>query len=127
MAPRKPSVPRASSLRERILQPMANVAEAVRPEVRCTSMGTLTEATFSERVTAGCTACGAKKLFIRSYVEGKFPLMGGEPAGVVAWAYKGETFVDGVFEISCLNCKHIVFSDTICPRCHAPDGLARAL
>ena len=90
-------------------------------------MGTLTEAAFTERVASGCTACGAKKLAIRSYVEGKFPLMGGEPVGVVTWAYKGETFVDGVFEIRCATCQHIVFSDAICTRCHAPDGLARAL
>jgi hypothetical protein len=90
-------------------------------------MGSLTEATFTERVVLGCAACGSKKLSIRSYVAGKFPLMGGEPVGPVAWAYKGETFVDGVFEIQCVACRHAVFSDTICPRCHAADGLARAL
>ena len=90
-------------------------------------MGSLTEATFTERVSAGCPACGAKKLVIRSYVEGKFPLMSGEPVGLVTWAYKGETFVDGVFEILCSSCKHALFSDATCPRCHAEGGLARAL
>lgn len=90
-------------------------------------MSTLTEATFTERVAAGCTACGAKKLVIRSYVEGKFALLGGEPTGAVTWAYKGETFVDGIFEIACAACPQILFADARCPRCHADGGLARAL
>jgi RNA polymerase subunit RPABC4/transcription elongation factor Spt4 len=90
-------------------------------------MGSLTESTFTERVSLGCPACGAKKLSIRAYVAGKFPLMGGEPVGPVTWAYKGEIFVDGVFEIRCAACPNVVFADAICPRCHAPDGLARAL
>ena len=91
------------------------------------AMGSLTEATFTARVAQGCTACGAKKLLITAYVEGKFPIMGGEPIGTVTWAYKGETFVDGVFEILCASCKHTLFADPICPRCHAEGGLARAL
>ena len=90
-------------------------------------MGSLTEASFTELVDRGCTACGAKKLVIEAYVEGKFPLIGAEPAGVVTWAYKGETFVDGVFAIRCAACKHEVFADPMCPRCHTPEGLARAL
>jgi hypothetical protein len=90
-------------------------------------MGSLTEVEFTELVGAGCPACGVKKLVIRSYVEGRFPIMGGEPVGPVTWAYKGETFVDGVFEVRCASCKNLAFSDPSCPRCHAPDGLARAL
>jgi hypothetical protein len=90
-------------------------------------MGSLTESTFTERVLAGCSACGGKKLTIRAYVEGKFPLMGGEPVGTVVWAYKGETLVDGVFEIRCVACRNVVFSDTNCPRCHEPNALAPAL
>lgn len=90
-------------------------------------MGSLTEATFTEQVDKGCSACGGKKLLIRAYVEGKFPLLAGEPGGAVAWAYKGETFVDGVFEIRCAACKHALFTDPMCPRCHAADGLAHAL
>jgi hypothetical protein len=90
-------------------------------------MGSLTEATFARTVEGGCPACGGKKLSIRAYVEGRFPLMSGEPVGGVAWAYKGEGFVDGVFEIRCAACKLELFADAICPRCHAPDGLARAL
>jgi hypothetical protein len=90
-------------------------------------MGALTEATFTERVERGCAACGAKKLLITSYVEGSFPLIGGEPTGAVTWAYKGESFVDGVFAIRCAECKGEVFSDARCPRCNAEGGLARAL
>ena len=90
-------------------------------------MGSLTESAFTKRIEDGCTACGAKKLAIRAYVVGAFPLLGGEPFGAVKWAYKGETFVDGVFEIRCASCKHDLFADAMCPRCHAPDALAKAL
>jgi len=90
-------------------------------------MGTLTEATFTDLVARGCAACGAKKLVIKAYAEGKFPLMEGEPVGPVAWAYKGESFVDGVFEIRCAACQCVVFFDDACPRCRVPAGLARAL
>jgi len=90
-------------------------------------MGSLTEVTFAARVEAGCAACGAAKLALRAYVEGNFALLGGEPVGRVAWAYKGETFVDGVFEIRCAVCANVAFADPRCPRCHAPDGLERAL
>jgi len=90
-------------------------------------MGTLTEATFARCVEAGCPSCGGKKLSIRAYVEGKFPLLEGEAVGGVAWAYKGESFVDGVYEIRCVSCKAELFADTICTRCHAPDGLQKAL
>jgi hypothetical protein len=90
-------------------------------------MPRLDEATFTAKVNAGCSACGAKKLAIRSYVEGRFPLMDGEPTGTVSWAYKGEGFVDGVFEIGCASCAKVLFTDPACPRCGAPEGLARAL
>lgn len=90
-------------------------------------MGSLTEAAFTERLQRGCAACGGKKLFIETYVEGVFALDEGESDGSVAWAYKGETFVDGVFEVRCAGCKEALFADPACPRCHAPGGLARAL
>src|SRR5262252_8036072 len=73
------------------------------------NVGSLDEFKFTELVGVGCPACGAKKLVIRSYVEGKFPIMGGEPVGPVTWAYKGETFVDGVFEIRCAGCDTVAF------------------
>lgn len=90
-------------------------------------MSTLTVETFTARIAEGCPSCGGKKLLIRSYVEGRFPLLEGESDGTVAWAYKGETFVDGVFDVRCAGCKAALFTDTRCPRCHAADGLARAL
>lgn len=90
-------------------------------------MGSLSEASFSEQVEGGCTACGGKKLTIRSYVAGKFPLLEGEPVGPVVWAYKGESFVEGVFEVRCASCQHALFADDACPMCRAPGGLSRAL
>ncbi len=90
-------------------------------------MGKLDETTFTARVQAGCASCGHKKLSIASYVDGKFPLIEGEPTGAVVWAYKGESFVDGVFEMTCAGCKKTLFEDEGCPRCHAEGGLAKAL
>lgn len=90
-------------------------------------VGKLDEATFTARVQAGCPECGHKKLSMVSYVEGKFPLIEGEPTGAVAWAYKGEGFVDGVFEMTCAGCKRVLFEEASCPRCHAEGGLAKAL
>jgi hypothetical protein len=91
------------------------------------AMSALTEATFTEHLQRGCSACGGKKLLIETYVEGVFPLSEGESDGTVTWAYKGETFVDGVFGIRCGACQHRLFEESRCPRCHAPEGLARAL
>lgn len=90
-------------------------------------MGSLDNAAFTALVDRGCTACGGKKLAIRSYVEGSFPLFDGESDGTVFWVYKGETFVDGVFEIRCAACKKPVFADAACPRCHANDALDAVL
>ena len=53
--------------------------------------------------------------------------MGGEPVGKLTWVYDGEKFVDGVYEVTCAACKEVVFAADVCPRCHAPGGLARAL
>ena len=53
--------------------------------------------------------------------------MGGEPVGRMTWVYDGEKFVDGVYEVACAACKEMVFAADVCPRCHAPGGLARAL
>ena len=90
-------------------------------------MGSLTEATFGERVRNGCGACGGKKLVIGSFVEGVFPLLEGQSDGTVNWAYAGESFVDGVFEVRCAGCRQALFEDPQCPRCQSPGGLARAL
>ena len=90
-------------------------------------MGILSEPDLDRLVSAGCTRCGSKKLTFRTYVDGLLPIMGAEPVGKITWVYDGEKFVDGVFEVRCTDCKQVVFSETVCPRCHAPGGLERAL
>jgi hypothetical protein len=90
-------------------------------------MGLLDEPGFERLVNAGCTQCGSGTLAFRTYVDGRLPLMGAEPAGRVTWVYDGEKFVDGLYEISCADCKHVLFASDVCPRCNAPGGLGRAL
>ena len=90
-------------------------------------MGLLTEAGLDELVAAGCPRCRATTLVFRTYVDGLMPLLAGEPVGKITWCYDGEKFVDGVYEVSCASCKEGVFSSDVCPRCHAPGGLQRAL
>ena len=53
--------------------------------------------------------------------------MGGEPVGRVTWVYDGEKFVDGVYQVTCAACHQTVFAADVCPRCHEPGGLERAL
>jgi hypothetical protein len=89
-------------------------------------MGTFTKSALDDILASGC-ACGAKKLNFETYVEGRVPLLGGEQSGSVVWAYKGETFVDGIFEISCAGCKQILFSSDVCPRCNAESALPTVL
>jgi hypothetical protein len=90
-------------------------------------MGALTESKLDEIVNVGCPHCGAGKLRFSAYLDGRLPLLGGEPVGKLTWCYDGEKFVDGVYEIACAACSGAIFSESSCPRCHAADGLARAL
>lgn len=90
-------------------------------------MGILTEAKLDELVRTGCPACGPGGLIFRAYLDARLPLMGGEPVGKLVWAYDGEKFVDGVFEVTCASCKGQVLRADICPRCHSEGGLAVAL
>src|SRR5262245_33050080 len=90
-------------------------------------MGLLTEPALDSLVAAGCTACRSRKLGFRAFLDGRVPLLAGEPAGGVSWVYDGEKFVDGVYQVACGDCKHVLFSSDLCPRCHAPGGLQRAL
>jgi hypothetical protein len=89
-------------------------------------MGLLDERGLEQLVAAGCP-CGAPRLVFRSYVDGRVPLLGGEPVGPPTWIFDGEAFVDGVYEVACAECKRVVFSADVCSRCHAEEGLARAL
>lgn len=90
-------------------------------------MGLFDEPALERVVAAGCSACGARKLLFLTIVDGSLPLMGGEPVGKLSWAYDGEKFVDGVYRIECAECQHAVFEADVCPRCHAPGGLERAV
>ena len=90
-------------------------------------MGLLDEAGLDRLVTAGCGKCGSHRLRFGSYLDGLVPIMAGEPVGKTTWVYDGEKFVDGVFEVSCADCNTGLFGADVCPRCHAPDGLATAL
>jgi hypothetical protein len=90
-------------------------------------MGLLDEPGLERLVGSGCSSCGSHKLSFRTYVDGMLPLLGAEPVGKLSWVYDGEKFVDGVYEVGCADCKHPLFVAAVCPRCHAPDGLARAL
>ncbi len=90
-------------------------------------MGLLSEAGLDEIVGTGCSACGGKRLALRSYVDGRVPLLGGDPVGAITWVHDGEKFVDGVFEVACADCKHVLFGADVCPRCHGAGGLATAL
>jgi hypothetical protein len=90
-------------------------------------MGLLDEPGLDRLVTAGCPACGSAKLLFHTYVDGILPVQGGEPVGRITWIYDGEKFVDGVYEVRCGQCDAAIFSASVCPRCHAPEGLGRAL
>lgn len=90
-------------------------------------MGLLTAAELEVLVTAGCTACASKKLTFESYVDAKLGLQEGEPVTRLTWAYDGEAFCDGIYRVACAACSTCVFSASVCPRCHAPDGLQAAL
>jgi hypothetical protein len=91
------------------------------------NMGLVDEPALERLVAAGCPACGARKLVFLTIVDGSLPLMGGEPVDRITWIYDGEKFVDGVYRVSCADCKQLVFEADVCPRCHAPGGLQPAL
>jgi hypothetical protein len=90
-------------------------------------MGLLDEPGLERLISAGCAKCGSLKRNFRMYVDGLLPIMGAEPIGRIKWVYDGEKFVDGVYEASCAGCSEVVFAADVCPRCHAPGGLRRAL
>jgi ssDNA-binding Zn-finger/Zn-ribbon topoisomerase 1 len=90
-------------------------------------MGMLTETAFAAIVEKGCTACGGRKLAIRTTVDGRVPFYAGAADGDIVWVYDGEKFIDGVFEIACASCRKVAFSSDGCPRCHQAKALATAL
>jgi hypothetical protein len=90
-------------------------------------MGALDEAKLDAIVDQGCPSCGHNRLRLSAYLDGRQPLLGGEPVGKITWVYDGEKFVDGIYEIHCADCEQQIFSAAHCPRCHSEAGLARAL
>jgi hypothetical protein len=90
-------------------------------------MGLLDEPGLDRLLEAGCGSCGARTLTFASYVDASLPILGGEPVGKLTWVYDGEKFIDGVYEVACAQCRTILFTADVCPRCHAAGGLARAL
>ena len=87
----------------------------------------LTEASFTEIVDAGCTACASKKVVVETYVARTLPLLGGEIYGAPSWGYEGEQLVQGTYRIACADCEHTLFASSACPRCDAPGRLTHAL
>jgi RNA polymerase subunit RPABC4/transcription elongation factor Spt4 len=90
-------------------------------------MGMLTVAKLEETLSSGCSACAGTSLRFRAYVDAGVPMMAAEPVGKLYWAYDGEKFVDGVFEIACTKCSVVLFASDVCPRCHGAGGLEVAL
>jgi hypothetical protein len=78
-------------------------------------------------VLTGCAASGSHKVTFQAYVDGAVPVVDGEPVGRASWIYDGEKFVDGVYTVKCAGCGSELFAADVCPRCHAPGGLATAL
>ncbi|MBX3204452.1 MAG: hypothetical protein KF764_05255 [Labilithrix sp.] len=87
----------------------------------------LTEEAFTALVDAGCSDCPSKKLTVETYVAQSLPLLGGELYGSPSWAYRGEDLVRGTIRIGCDGCSRELYAATACPRCEAPEGIARAL
>lgn len=90
-------------------------------------MSKLTPADLDGLLERGCSKCSGKRFEFQTYVAEVLPVQGGEPVGKAKWAYDGEAFLEGVFEVSCSDCKHSQFSSADCPHCGASDGLAHAL
>lgn len=90
-------------------------------------MGQLDERTFEATVAAGCPACKAPTLVIRSFIDRRILLMLADPNDAGRFVHDGEKFIDGTYSISCPSCAHVVFASDMCPRCNAAGGLAKAL
>jgi hypothetical protein len=90
-------------------------------------MGALDQPAFEAAIAAGCSACSGKTLEIRSFIDRTVNVMLAEATNAGKWAHDGEKFVDGTYRIECVACKRVAFASDVCPRCNAPDRLARAL
>jgi hypothetical protein len=89
-------------------------------------MGKLDEAAF-EKTIASCTACEAKAFEVCSYIDRQVTVMLGERNDDGRWTHDGEKFIDGVYVITCIRCRHEAFTSPDCPRCHRENGLGLAI
>ncbi len=90
-------------------------------------MGHFSKEDLERVVASGCTACGAMQLRFKTYVDARIAMMAAEPLGRMGWAYDGEAFCDGIFEVTCGACEASIFASPACTRCHAEEGLSVAL
>jgi len=88
-------------------------------------MGALDQDQFEKLVQGGCAKCGHRVLEIQSYIDRSLVMMAGEPNNEGRWAHDGEKFVDGTYAIHCAGCATVAFESSMCPRCNAPDSLAK--
>ncbi len=86
-------------------------------------MGALDQHVFDELVRGGCPSCAGKLLEINSVIDRSIVVMVGDPNDAGRWVHDGEKFVDGTYRITCVGCKHVVFTSDVCPRCNAADAL----
>jgi len=92
-------------------------------------MGALTEPAFNALIASGCPTCGSKSLAFQTFLDARVPLLCGDVVGNLVFVHDGEKFIDGVYDVRCAapGCQAAIFSSTVCPRCNADGGLARAI
>ncbi len=90
-------------------------------------MSGLPLAQWEQIVRAGCPACGAGVLELRTFLDRTLTLMAADPTSEGKWAHDGEKFADATYRIACTACARVIYENDECPRCHAAGGLARAL
>jgi hypothetical protein len=87
----------------------------------------LTEKSFAAVIDAGCHDCKDQKILVKAIVAERVVVLEGEPHGAPVWAYKGEDLVRGTWNISCVHCARVLYTDSACQRCGAAEGVTRAL
>jgi hypothetical protein len=89
-------------------------------------MGQLDASTFDQAIHGACT-CGATTVEIHSFLDRVLVVMAGDPNDAGRWAHDGEKLIDGTYRVACTRCGRVRFASADCPRCHAAEGLTRAL
>jgi hypothetical protein len=78
-------------------------------------------------VIAGCSKSDRTAFEVTSNIDRQVSVMVAQPNDDGRWTHDGEKFIDGVFEIRCINCNDQAYASTDCPRCHRANGLADAI